>query len=250
MAANNNPNSLDNKPFFMRLQNDYYYAEDEKEKLNLRNAIAEQLSDLMTAVVWQFSKHEFDYDMFQEVMVRTLQVIIPSWKPTKFSTDGFYRRSFHRACLNYIRNTKRKEEKEALIDPTIEWMWDFVSEDADELIFTSEFSFSDPNTQQIYEECLRELSEDRLEERVLAFINELWERGGGDLSRYKLREILDHAKITFRESYEHYMKDVPQEVDNETIFGRLSKYLEPEVRDKVMKIFGGCTVKIPDWKGE
>ena len=240
--------SLDTNVFFMEIQREYYNATDEKERLNLRNAVCEQLAPLMTTVVWQFSRGEFDFDMFQDLSARTLTKIIPDWKPTAHSTDGYYRRSFNRTCLNCLRKTKKRDEKEVLIDPTIEWMWEFVGTEGDDLIFSSDFSFTSPELQIAYEECLRELTSDGLQERMILFLGQMWDKH--PFSRGELRELLEHAKVTYREAYEHCIKDVEQRIDNETLFGRLCKYLEPGVRDKIVKIFGGCSVKIPEWKGE
>lgn len=241
--------SLDNNAFFMEVQRDYYHCTDEKEKLNLRNALCEQLGPLMTMVVWQHSaRNEFDFDMFQDVSARTLTTIIPGWKPTQYSTDGYYRRSFTRTCLNCLRKTKKRDEKETLIDPTIEWMWEFVGKEGEDLIFSNEFRFNDPEVQSAYEDCLAELAHDGMQERMIVFLRQMWNKH--PFSRGELRELLDHAKVTYREGYAHCVPDVEQGVDNETLFGRLCVYLEPSVRDKVVKIFGGCSVKIPDWKGE
>jgi len=240
--------SLDNNEMFMALHRDYFHCEVEKNRINLRNAICEQVAPLLQSVVWKFSSHgEFNFDMFQEVTIRVLTVIIPGWKPTRHSTDGYYRKSFQRACLNYLRSQKRREEMESLIDPTMEGLWNFAGKSTEELTYNDTFKFVDEMVQTIYEECLSELEHNRLEERMLFFLADL--KGRYACGRPQLREILDHAKVTFRESYERHVRDYDQPLDNESLWGRLCTYLDAETANKLIKIFGGCVIKIPDWKG-
>jgi len=242
--------SLDNNEMFLQLQEHYFGSVDEKERLNLRNALFEQLAPLLEHCVAQYSQspNGFDFDMFQVLTERTLNIIIPRWKPTKYSTDGYYRKSFLNGCFNYTRDEKKRRDTESLTDPMDSFAWEFAGKDDPEVLFENSFHFRDKMVQDAYMDCLEAIKSERWTENKVVILKELWNKY--PLSRKKIETVFEHALITFRESYEHYVSDCEQCVCEETLFGRLCKHLDKDTVNKVIKVFGGCTITIPEWKGE
>lgn len=243
---------LEESELFQQLHQDYFESKDDREQLNLRNAIFEQVATLLSRVVWYYSNKGIgmDWDMYQAVAERTLNTVIPQWTPGQGSLEGYYKRCFRNACLNYLAEVKRKTQLEDSVDPLNCTFWNHFTAGEEEKAIKvhPSFQFEDEVKQEVYELCLIAIQTEAVERKQKAFLKGLATEY--NLTHKEIRMLYNHAIITCRESYHLLIGDYKQVVCSETLFGRLCELLDTDTIQHVVKIFGGMKINIPEWKGQ
>jgi hypothetical protein len=241
---------IDNIKFFEQLHKDYYASADDKERVTLRNGILREIIPLMENITAKFScqwnNGDYDDDLFQELAERAMLTIIPSWKPTGSSIEGYYKTCFYNVAQNYINARTRQQEYQTSIDPQDTFFWGIIA------------GTEDPATQPIdswdLPEGLDELAYDFVKEALLhgsfkggrRYLIKLL-REEYELPRVKAYEVYNHALISCREMYlgKSYDCDLP-EIEKGSLFERLSEHLTKSQTEDILRVFGGIWIRIPN----
>ena len=259
--------NLEKDKLFTQLHEDYYEVKDEKAKLNLRNAILTSLIPLLEISVnqWEKISDATREDLFQDLLECAILKYIPKWKPTGKSISAYYKRCFFTTSLNWLKARRVWSDKEILIDSESYYWEANGEEDVEEVSFQSDFKFEDKNTQMVYTLVLELMQEGSLTDTITPFVtffrkylatvekdinSEYYETAiaAKELSVRELRKIYSHALITCRDHYLEMASNVDQEIDLESFFGRMGSYLDKKQTQKIIKVFGGTTIKVPKWE--
>jgi len=239
---------LEEKPIFRQWHEDYYVSTDNKEKLNLRNAIVLELIPLIEQSIGKFNNLSIEYreDLFQELTIKVMTDYVEKWKPTNGSIEGYYRKCLFRGILNWLEVNKKERAREILIDPKDAYYWETVGKTEHVILVHNDFEFDDSSKQDVYKAIISLMERGGVEGTRDELLREL--AGHTDLFYTELKRIYDHALVTCRENHLNKASNKVQQIDSETFFGRMVKYLEDEQVKAIIKVFGGCNIKIPVWE--
>lgn len=238
--------TIDTK-LFEQLHKDYYYSQDDKTKLNIRNAILLQLIPVLESVANKFNNisEATREDIFQDMIERTLKTFIIKWKPTSKSIVGYYKKCCFRAAVTYI--DKRKLWSDRIINIDSEsYFWETKGEDDEINLLKSDFKFSSSEKQEVYQLILSLMSDGNLNRARDAYVEELSKQY--DFTKAELKRLHNHALITCRDYYLDKASSKEQNINEETMFGRMSMFLRKDQIADIIKVFGGIKIKIPEWE--
>ena len=242
---------IDNIKFFEQLHKDYYVAESNaKERITLRNGILREIIPLMehTTTIFsnKWSKGEYDDDLFQHLSEAALESIIPSWKPTGSSIEGYYRVCLGNCAQSYVNAEYRRMSKEELIDPQDTFFWGVIAGDEDPAIEPIDhWELPEHLSLEAYEFVKEVLLRGLVSggrQHIIKVIKEDF-----NLSRSKALDVYHHALISCREMYANKGLDSElPEIESGSFFERLCEYLPENTKNEILRIFGGIWIRIPN----
>ena len=242
---------IEDKVFFEQLHEDYYDCTDEKERIVLRNAILQQTYPLIEGTVRKLSRSKYNADLFQHIVLKAIDSpkckgIIAGWKPTNKSTEGYYRKCFFNCGLNFVLQAEMLAEREESQSPTEHPIWEYEYFTDSPEIIEDEFYGLDGSKRDAYDRAMLFLSKGGTTGGMKNLVKYLQEEF--ELDKHEAKDAYYHALISSREMYKHKVDNCSNAVDTSSFFGRMTKYLEDEQIEDIMKVFGGIFIKIPKWK--
>ena len=235
--------------FFENLNKDLFECTDTKERLILRNAILSELMPVIEHTVARFSHHnaELAEDLFQSLVEHLLNDVIYKWKPSNKSTEGYYRKCIKHRAINFLSSQDKLDEIEVATDPKDTNYWESLgcADNAPQLIEDT-FILPEDMIAEAYEEAKEILLAGGTHGGKRGLIGSL--KKEYDIGRVLARDVYNQALVTCREMYSDNIEMEETEVDESSLFGRLVKYLEDEQVNRIIKIFGGVWIKIPEGK--
>jgi hypothetical protein len=243
--------TIEKADFFERLNNDLFTCVDNKERITLRNEILKETIPIIEHTVSRFcakfNSWIFDDDMFQYLVERALLTIIPEWKPVNKSIEGYYKRCYYRAGINYLREKRYREDVEVSADPKDTDYWESLGTIENIVpILEDVFILPEGMSTEAYNAVKDNLRLGYSKNGRKGLIAELKNEYG--FGKIVARGIYDQALVSCREMHGESIKLNKQEIDKSSLFGRMVKYLEEEQVEQIIKIFGGIYIKVPEWK--
>jgi len=254
--------SITEKEFFS-LMKEYYLSESDEETRELANDIMTHLEPLVEQVSAKFDVTDKE-DLKQFCRVK-LMLALDKWIPERANTtEGFFRQVCCNAAKDYPK--KRTEREFSMLESydsqerayilenhskTLESDWLEEVEVGEEVFLDI---YDDDLYNEIYQDCLSMLLENVSCGDSMSSIIRKLSKKYKDESTWRLKGILQNAKITLREHYldrasKFDAESTLDEMEDSFAFKRLAKYLTPEQVRVILTVFSGCEVKVPSLGG-